>query len=163
MVAFLDKEGNILSSSPCQRQKLYNRLVDGEMWENSWHNGKAHCVYLIMCGDWSTSTYTNNHLIKIGMSKHVEKRKKDLQTSNPHPLYVVGLSRFCSEKLARYIEQSLHLHYAKYSLRGEWFSLPREQVKWIANKLFDQHATETGQMIDKLEPYEDKTYDYLFN
>ena len=146
-----------------KKQKLSNRLGDGEMWENSWHRGEAHCVYLIMCGEWSTSNYTNNHLIKIGMSKNVESRRKNLQASNPHPLLIVGLSNSCSEKLARYIERSLHLHYAKCSLRGEWFSLPREQVRWIANKLFGQHATETGRMINELEPYEDKTHTYLFN
>jgi hypothetical protein len=120
-----------------------------------------HYIYLIMCGKFTTM---NDCLIKIGMTKDVQRRRKDLQASNPHTLLVVGLSQPCSPKLARYVEQLLHLHYAKCLERGEWFSLPVEQVKWLTNKVLNQHITKTVQMLTKMEPYNSmysKVYDYL--
>jgi len=120
-----------------------------------------HYIYLIMCDKF---TNMNDCLIKIGMTKDVQRRRKDLQASNPHTLLVVGLSQPCSQKLARYVEQLLHLHYAKCLERGEWFSLSVEQVKWLTNKVLNQHITETVQMLTKMEPYNSmssKVYDYL--
>ena len=143
-----------------QKERLVKNFGNTEITEFSWDRGPnyRHYVYLIMCGE---VTNTNNCLIKIGMTKDVEKRRKDLQASNPHTLLVVGLSQPCSQKLARYIEQILHLHYANCSERGEWFSLPIEQVKWLANKVFNQHAAETSRMLTMMEPYDNKVHDYL--
>jgi hypothetical protein len=120
-----------------------------------------HYIYLIMCGKF---TKMNDCLIKIGMTKDVQGRRKTLQASNPHTLLVVGLSQPCSQKVVRYVEQLLHLHYAKCLERGEWFSLPVEQVKWLTNKVLNQHISETVQMLTKMEPYNSmssKVYDYL--
>lgn len=54
--------------------------------------------------------------VKVGRSKHPEKRLKELQTGCPHPLRIIlhmpGYG---------HMEKELHRRMAHKSLKGEWF------------------------------------------
>ena len=64
--------------------------------------------------------------IKIGFSMDVEKRIKDLQTSNDSEL-----------KLLKYVkgtlkqEKAIHIAFSYLNLRGEWFRSSRELLTYI--------------------------------
>lgn len=72
-------------------------------------------------------------LYKIGITKNVKKRIKNLQTGCPNKLSVVQI--FESEKYCGKIEKSLHKRFECYkqkemfnNLEGEWFDLPNEII-----------------------------------
>ena len=65
-------------------------------------------VYFIRSGDTGP--------VKIGWADDVEKRRKQLQTSHPYPLYVLRIVEG-----ARGSERWLQLHYKAVQLLGEWF------------------------------------------
>ncbi len=65
---------------------------------------------------------TDGDMIKLGMSRNVEKRRANLQSSNPKELFVlweqyVGI---CSDKAKR-AESQLHKKCRNFHIRGEWF------------------------------------------
>lgn len=76
--------------------------------------------------------------VKIGVSKHPEKRLKDLQTSNPYKLKLIGKHKAQSEKAAYAIEKKTHKVFKKYRRSGEWFfNAPVDQIqKYIHKKCF---------------------------
>lgn len=58
--------------------------------------------------------------VKIGISKHPEKRLKQLQTGNPHPLKLEGVFH-----VEDYYEKRLHYLLRNFKARhkGEWFNI----------------------------------------
>lgn len=86
---------------------------------------KAH-VYLINILD------TNNY--KIGISKNVKGRLSTLQNSNPVDMHIVST---CLSRWARRLEKELHQVFLEKRIRGEWFNLSENDVKYIIN-LFDK-------------------------
>ena len=74
-------------------------------------------VYLIKEG--------SNNYYKIGVSKDVNSRIKQLQTGS------AGSIEFYYEFYSEYsykIEKALHRHHKFNNISGEWFDLTREQV-----------------------------------
>lgn len=65
-------------------------------------------VYFIRSGDTGP--------VKIGWADDVEKRRKQLQTSHPYPLYVLRIVA-----CARGAERWLQKRYEAVQLLGEWF------------------------------------------
>jgi hypothetical protein len=63
---------------------------------------------------------------KIGVSKNVEKRVKQLQTGNPETIEIVDT--FLSDYPYK-IENVLHRRYKHRNIRGECFSLSLDEVK----------------------------------
>lgn len=80
-------------------------------------------------------------LYKIGITKNINERKKQLQTANTD-LTVVD---FFESKWANKIESYLHNVYKSYNVSGEWFLLDFEDVKKFKER------------CEKIE----KNYDYL--
>jgi DNA segregation ATPase FtsK/SpoIIIE-like protein len=75
-------------------------------------------IYLLKCGE--------DHY-KIGIASSVERRVKELQTSNPNKIEVVSVKLIDK---AEQLEQVVHRVLADYRLDGgkEWFKLTHEQV-----------------------------------
>ena len=67
--------------------------------------------------------------VKIGLSDSPSHRLKELQTGNPNTLHLV-----CSFAGNKKYESRLHRRFKKYRVRGEWYSLSDEIVKFIGQK-----------------------------
>lgn len=69
----------------------------------------------------------NQNGYKIGVSKDVEARCKQLQTGNPNKLYVVGKIKALSRKDAFYVEKLLHIFFRelKSESKMEWFIIDK--------------------------------------
>lgn len=73
-----------------------------------------------------------NGYYKIGITKNLARREKTLQSEEPD----ITLFRYrkCKDrKEASFIEKILHTLFIDYRVRGEWFSLDKEQVVYILN------------------------------
>jgi hypothetical protein len=64
--------------------------------------------------------------IKIGMAVDVEARFRSLQASNPHPLEMVAIIPG-----GRAVERALHVQFAAYRHRDEWFREEAALARWI--------------------------------
>lgn len=62
---------------------------------------------------------TDGECIKIGISKDVRSRIKELQTGNPRNLVLWG--EFDADGSDEVVEAELHLKLAGHRVRGEWF------------------------------------------
>jgi len=91
----------------------------------------THQVYFLYCAGF----------IKIGVSKGLIRRLKDIQIGTPFPSQAVMLIRG-----GRITEQYMHFLYNEYHHRGEWFVLgprlramivaqaPPECLEWLAEE-----------------------------
>lgn len=67
--------------------------------------------------------------IKIGYSKDLKRRLRQMQTGNPDKLALMGEIRTRDEDQDRSVEASLHGYFSKQRLeRSEWFYLSAEDV-----------------------------------
>jgi hypothetical protein len=73
-------------------------------------------IYIIHCDGYC----------KIGYSSTPEKRLSELQVGSPHPLTMVGVAPGTRDD-----EVQLHMKYADFWIRGEWFLLTAEDVREI--------------------------------
>lgn len=73
--------------------------------------------------------------IKIGISRRVEDRLSNLQTSCPHKLELIGTVRCQNKDAARAMERTAHQYLAAHRLSGEWFSASPEVMAHVAELL----------------------------
>ena len=66
--------------------------------------------------------------VKIGSSYDPQARLKQLQTSNPEKLKMLGTIKTDNHK---FLEKKLHKQYKRLRLTGEWFALGKELVEQI--------------------------------
>lgn len=83
---------------------------------------KSNFVYLIGAP---------NGLIKIGITGDVYRRLKVLDTASPVELNLIF--SFESDN-ANIIELELHQIFAIKRIKGEWFNLSTDDIKWIKGK-----------------------------
>lgn len=69
--------------------------------------------------------------IKIGISKRVERRLRDLQISSPEKLTLLFYQPLQKAEL---IEKKLHQRFSDKRLRGEWFDLTPDDIQWVMTK-----------------------------
>lgn len=86
---------------------------------------------------------------KIGITKNLDKRIDQLQTGNPHEIYLV-CSTFVENTSG--FERKLHKEFDQYRISGEWFDLPYEQLE----KLIE--IIENGDFIADELPLENIVY-----
>lgn len=67
--------------------------------------------------------------VKIGFTKDVEKRRRNLQSENPHELKILGV---CDGD--RSVERHYHSVFKKLHIRGEWFQIGPELQKFLENR-----------------------------
>lgn len=78
-------------------------------------------VYLIRCSE--------NNFYKIGISKNVETRLKQIQTTSPDKVFIVHKYE---SSYASKIEKALHNFFKSYHRNNEWFELSlTEELKFI--------------------------------
>jgi hypothetical protein len=65
-------------------------------------------------------TESSEHSIKIGATKNIERRQRELQTGNPVELRLLGWIEAAN---SFQLEQRLHEHFVSTRLRGEWFAI----------------------------------------
>lgn len=68
-------------------------------------------------------------VVKIGITRNIEKRFKSLQTSNFYELQILRLIKAGSAESAFHAETVLHRHFKPFSLSGEWFRLSSENLQ----------------------------------
>ena len=68
-------------------------------------------------------------LVKIGLTKNIEKRLKTYETHNPHTLKLLKIIRCANLKEAQRLERSLHKKFSEFKINGEWFALPKTVLK----------------------------------
>lgn len=78
-------------------------------------------VYLIRCSE--------NNFYKIGISKNVETRLKQIQTTSPDKVFIVYKYKSI---YASKIEKALHNFFKSYHKNNEWFELSlAEELKFL--------------------------------
>lgn len=80
----------------------------------------AQWVYFIQNGD--------DDLIKIGMTRRLSDRIKELQTGNPRPLRIVG---YIKAHNALELEETFHYFFENRKHAREWFKLSRAQATYV--------------------------------
>lgn len=76
----------------------------------------------------------NNGYIKVGISKHPEKRLKQLQTGHPNILTLLFTEEFeCKRKHLLKIEKLIHrkIYSIAKHMKGEWFAVSEDQIDKI--------------------------------
>ena len=72
-----------------------------------------------------------NGRTKIGVSKDPKYRELTLQSEQPDVVLIESWPGSFND------EQALHVHYAKYRVRGEWFDLPQAEVNTLRLKALE--------------------------
>ena len=94
--------------------------------------------------------------VKIGYAKDdPEKRVKYLQTGCPEQLEIL----YVINKCVRTFEGFLHKEFAKYKIRGEWFTYSPEIDKfihWHRQLERDTAKRRTERLLRKMEEMEDR-------
>jgi len=70
----------------------------------------------------------NDGEVKIGRALKPHKRLVELQMGNPNRL-TIWKAIPAEDRMA--LEAYLHLRFASYRMRGEWFQLPIEEIQWL--------------------------------
>lgn len=101
-------------------------LTEDELWQ-MWlfQNGPADCgwIYFVAGPGWA---------VKIGWAKVVAERISELQIGCPDELVVLGVLRGDRSQ-----EALAHRRFARYHLRGEWFSPGEELMRFVAEHASD--------------------------
>ena len=66
---------------------------------------------------------TDGSRYKIGITKDVDRRLKQLQTGAASPLFVITVSADLPPTKARFLERELHRSLRSQRTSGEWFDL----------------------------------------
>ena len=69
---------------------------------------------------------------KVGISKNLQNRFKEIQTANPYVLELV-FTKIVDN--AQAVEKSIHKEYSNFHILGEWFILSDKQINDIMNHL----------------------------
>ena len=100
-----------------QEEYLDNLMTTHHHKKESKH--VARCVYMLECGD----------RYKIGMSKDVERRIKELD-KRPFEIRLVAKSELTEN--AYQIEQRIHQRAEPYRISGEWYEFSEPQAERLA-------------------------------
>ena len=108
------------------QSNLYKECLYKDLKYIEYYTFDPHYVYFISCG---------NFYIKIGMTKHLQRRLSSIQTGMPFDLKVVGLIEVANRTVAKEVEDYLHELFNEYRKRGEWFDF-RPVYDWILQSGF---------------------------
>lgn len=107
-----------------------------------------HKIYLI------SANFEGNKLYKIGYTKReVSERIKSFETGNVSDFEIIDI--FECVKYHSTLENRLHKYFAKKKVRGEWFSLDKDDVdsfQITCNRLWNQIeflSTENTYIVDR--------------
>jgi len=66
-----------------------------------------------------------NGIVKIGVSVDPQNRLSGIQTGNPYSVNILATA--CDIDASK-VEKRLHSKYDEYSMEGEWFDLPKDEL-----------------------------------
>jgi len=66
--------------------------------------------------------------VKIGISSHVERRRREIEACSPWPVECLGSWRVSNAAL---VEQSLHYEFGHRRIHREWFHLSEDEISMI--------------------------------
>ena len=79
--------------------------------------------------------------IKIGVSKHAQKRRRELQDNTPYDLSLLGtVEGGCA------VEAVTHFLFARAQIRGEWFRPIEELLEYIAKECETPEVTREREL-----------------
>mgnify|MGYP001165025595 CR=1 FL=1 len=88
----------------------------------------------------------NEGPVKIGFSKHPEKRLKSIQTGHPEKLILHHKTQFDQTKI-RLVERKIHNDLSYKKVNGEWFNItPEEACDWLDYMLITYEDVSAGVM-----------------
>lgn len=90
---------------------------------NTLPQSKQSCFVYIMRNN-------DNGAYKIGISNNPEYREHTLQSQEPNVTCIFQVE-FPSRDIAREIEHDMHIKYAEYHMRGEWFAIPHDMINQV--------------------------------
>ena len=121
----------------------------GEFW--FWH----HLPFSIQSDEETSNSHRFIYVLKsgehykIGITRDVEKRMRNLQTGDPVE-HMFVCSSFSKD--APSLENRLHRAFAEYRKTREWFTLPPEQLERVIEILGD------GGFIEQVPPMDNVVY-----
>jgi len=74
---------------------------------------------------------SDGEFVKVGMSKNIENRLKQLQTSSARELFVTLLIPCACPAQAIMRERQIHKSARKHNVRGEWFNEAVMENKYL--------------------------------
>lgn len=80
----------------------------------------------------------NEGYVKVGISKHPEKRLKQCQTGSPKQLEIIFTEEFeCDRPHLLKIEKEIHRDLRQFTkqAKGEWFKISEEQLQQIKDTI----------------------------
>lgn len=122
-------------------------------WEEE-EDGKHYCIRNFAIGYPKLSQLSNNNLTseplkdgclscfvyimrnndngayKIGISNDPAYREHTLQSQEPNITCIFQVE-FPTREIARDIEHNMHIKYAEYHMRGEWYAIPHEEISKV--------------------------------
>ena len=114
---------DILEYNNKRQIELYNEMTNwlGKYPKEQKEKPKGY-IYIMECGG----------KYKIGLSKNVERRKKELN-NRPFPVNIIYKSKLISDVYK--IEENLHNDLKNQRIDGEWFNLNDELIEYIQTYL----------------------------
>lgn len=80
----------------------------------------------------------HDHIFKVGITKDLGARLRNLQTGNPFPLYFVSIKGWEYKDEAIALENKMLELFANSSLQGEWFSGNKDEVIAAMNEITEK-------------------------
>lgn len=93
----------------------------------------TYSVYLVQSGE------NKNAPTKIGVTKNIESRLRQMQTGNPYPLHCCALIPCEDRREAYKLEAYLHYRLRKRNVRNEWFHLKGQHLKPLLEAFNESH------------------------
>lgn len=87
----------------------------------------------------------NSREVKIGRALEPHKRLGELQMGNPNSL-TIWKAIPAEDRMA--LEAYLHSRFASFRIRGEWFKLPVEEIRWLEHV---SYAIGTGKTLEIIQ------------
>lgn len=78
-----------------------------------------------------------NGAYKIGISNDPKYREHTLQSQEPDVSCIFQLE-FPTRESARGVEREMHLKYAEYHMRGEWFAIPHQMINQVMSDIVNR-------------------------
>lgn len=128
------------------------RTKNDEAWER---DVEDHYVYIM-------GHLENGCLVgpsKVGISKHPEKRLRQVQSVEPGRLVLVGRFGFWRRDHALWVEQAFHRVCAVYRVRGGWFDMEPVHAVGVMSQNLQAFAADHLGLDDPADFF--TAYDYL--